>query len=127
MLVRSLVCIIWNRIAANITHVNGLHGRVKYQPAVVLLVSILTCGLAGLIFEILYAFDVAESTASHGIRGRMTQLGTWVIVCNAAALVTSLIPGGVLVGFPLGILASVFVQVELNRLAEQMTGLTSDL
>ncbi|HUE71196.1 MAG TPA: DUF4234 domain-containing protein [Pirellulaceae bacterium] len=103
--------------------INGLAGRVKYPPVVVLLVNILTCGLAGLVFECLFAFDVAEAARSRGIAGRMEQLGMWVIVANCAAAMTALIP---LVGIPLamalGILASALVQVDLNRLADAQSG-----
>jgi len=98
--------------------INGLVGRPKYQPVVVVLVSILTCGLAGLVFESLFAFDIAEQTKARGIQGRLDQLPTWVIVCNCVAFVLALIPFGVFVALPLGILASVLVQIELNRLAE---------
>lgn len=49
--------------------VNGLAGRVKYSPMVVLLVSIFTCGLAGLVFECLFAFDVAEEGQRRGVAG----------------------------------------------------------
>jgi hypothetical protein len=103
--------------------INGLTGRVKYPPVVVLLVSILTCGLAGIVFECLFAFDVAEAARSRGIADRMEQMPTWVIVCNCAAMGTALIPFvGVLIALPLGILASALVQVELNRLADAYAG-----
>ena len=98
--------------------INGLLGRAKYQPVVVLLVSIVTCGLAGLVFEVLFALDAAQATKSRGITSRNEQLATWVIVCNCVGLAVSLIPFGVIVGFPLMVLASVLVQVELNRLAD---------
>lgn len=97
--------------------INGLSGRVKYPPALVLLVSLLTCGMAGLVFECLFAFEVAEAGRKSRITGRNEQLGAWVIACNAIAMLTALIPFvGLLVALPLGILASSLVQVELNRL-----------
>ena len=99
--------------------INGLAGRVKYQPLVVLLVNIFTCGLAGLVFESLFAFDVAEQTKARGIKDRFDQLPTWVIVCNSVAVVTALIPFGFVLAIPLGTLASVLVQIELNKLAER--------
>ena len=97
--------------------VNGLHGRVKYQPWAVLLVSIVTCGLAGVVFEILFAFDVGQATESRGAAGRMEQLPTWVIGLNVVAMIASATTVGVVVAVPLGILASVLVQIELNKLA----------
>ena len=97
--------------------VNGLHGRVKYQPWAVLLVSIVTCGIAGLVFEILFAFDIRQAIESRGIAGRMEQLPTWVIALNVVAMIASATTVGLLIGMPLGVLASALVQIELNKLA----------
>jgi hypothetical protein len=99
--------------------VNGLVGRVKYQPVVVLIANIATCGLAGMVFESLFAFDLVEVTKARGIKDRLDSLATWVLVCNCAAFVLAIIPFGIVVALPLGTLASVLVQVELNKLAEQ--------
>jgi hypothetical protein len=99
--------------------VNGLVGRVKHQPLVVLLVNILTCGIAGLVFESLFAFDVAEQAKARGLKDRFDQMPTWVIVCNSVAVITALIPFGFVLAIPLGTLASVLVQIELNKLAER--------
>lgn len=101
---------------------NGLSGRMKFQPLVVLLTSIVTCGIAGMVFECLFAFDIAEQTQARGLKARMDALPTWVIATNCAAIVLSLIPFGFAIGLPLGILASVLVQVELNKLAERYVG-----
>lgn len=98
--------------------VNGLLGRPKYNPVLVVVVNVVTCGMAGLVFESLFAFDVAEHSRQRNTLGRMDQLGTWVLVCNCVAMITALIPFGVVVALPLGTLASVLVQMELNRLAE---------
>ena len=97
---------------------NGLHGRVKYQPVVVLLVSIVTCGIVGMVFECLYAFDIAQIAQSRGVARRLEHLATWVIACNCVAMAVSFIPYGVVVGCLLGTLASALVQVELNKLAD---------
>jgi hypothetical protein len=99
--------------------VNGLVGRVKYQPVVVLIANIATCGLAGMIFESLFAFDLVEQTRARGIKDRLDSLATWVLVCNCLAFVLAIIPFGIIVALPLGTLASVLVQVEFNKLAEQ--------
>lgn len=98
---------------------NGLGGRVKFRPLLVLLTNILTCGISGIVFECLFAFDIAEHTRSRGLAGRMENLATWVIVINSAALLACLIPFGVVLGLPLGVLASMLVQVELNKLAQR--------
>ena len=99
--------------------INGLVGRAKYPPLVVLLVSLLTCGLAGFAFECLFAFDVQETTRRCQLAGRMEQLGMWVIIANCAAGIIALIPlAGIPFALGLGTLASVMVQMELNRLAD---------
>ena len=86
--------------------INGLEGRVKYQPAIVLLASIVTCGIAGLVFEILYAIDVGQATEARGVPGRMEQLAAWVVGLNVVAMLASATGIGVVIGLPLGILAS---------------------
>lgn len=101
---------------------NGLAGREKYQPVIFLLVNILTCGLAGMVFECIFAFDIAEHTGRLGVKNRWEQLGAWVIGINVAALILCLIPFGVIVALPLGTLASALVQVELNKLADRHAG-----
>ena len=98
--------------------VNSLLGREKHHPLVVLLVSILTCGMALIIYECVFGFEVAGMTASRGIAGRMENLPTWLILCNCIASLVSLIPYGVVLGFPLGVLASVLLQAELNKLSQ---------
>jgi hypothetical protein len=45
-----------------------------------------------------------------------------VSATNCLAIVFSLIPFGVVIGLPLGVLASVLVQVELNKLAASYAG-----
>ena len=103
--------------------VNGLAGRAKYPPLVVLLVSILTCGIAGLVFECLFAFDVGDTGRRHQLAGRMEQLGMWVVIVNCAAVATALIPlAGIPLSLGLGTLASVLLQIELNRLADATAG-----
>jgi len=97
--------------------VNGLQGRVKYQPWAVLLASVVTCGIAAIVFEILFAFDIGQATESRGVAGRMEQLATWVTALNVVATILSLTTVGVVIAIPLGILASVFIQIELNKLA----------
>ena len=101
---------------------NGLQGRVKYPPLVVLLVNLLSCGLAGIVFECLYAFDVAEATRTRSVVDRSENLATWVLVCNCLAMVLSLTVIGIVLAMPIGILASALVQAELNKLAARNAG-----
>lgn len=99
--------------------INGLAGRVKYQPAVFLLVNLLTCGMAGVVFECVFAYDIAEHTLARGIKDRFDALPTWVIVLNSLAFILSLTGIGIVLAFPLGLWASVLVQLEMNKLADR--------
>jgi hypothetical protein len=99
--------------------INGLAGRVKYQPAVFLLVNLLTCGMAGVVFECIFAYDIAEHTLARGIKDRSDSLPTWVLVLNSLAFILSLTGVGIVVAFPLGLWASVLVQLEMNKLADR--------
>ena len=97
--------------------VNAALGHEKHQPLVVLLVSLLTCLIGGIVYECVFAYDIAAAATSKGVSRRMVNLPTWVILCNCVGLIVSFIPFGFVVGFVLGVLASVLVQVELNKLA----------
>ena len=61
---------------------------------------------------------MAEATRARGIPGRIEGLPIWIVVANVAAIVLCLLPMGCFAGFPLGVLATVLVQAELNRLAD---------
>jgi len=87
--------------------VNGWLGEEKYSPALVLLLSILSCGVAGLIFECLFAYDIEKATAARELPDRRKDLGVLVLVLNLIACMVC--------GF-VGIAASAVIQSELNKL-----------
>lgn len=99
---------------------NALEGREKYPPVLVLAVNIITCGMAGLVYECLFAFDLVHAAQRFGIARRNPQLGNWVMGLNIGAIGGSLIPFGFLVGVVLGTVASCLLQHELNQFASQM-------
>ena len=101
---------------------NGLQGRVKYPPVVVLLTNLFSCGLVGIVFECLYAFDLVEVSRNRNLEGRWEQLAVWVLVCNCFAMVLNMTLIGIVLGMPIGILASAMVQSELNKLAALNAG-----
>ena len=82
--------------------VNGLVDRAKYPPLVTLLVNLATCGVGGLVYEILFAEEIAAATAARGIADRHPQLQAWVIGLNVAAFAISMIPFGVFIDIPPG-------------------------
>jgi hypothetical protein len=102
--------------------INGLEGRVKYNPVVVLLVSVVTLCIGILVYECLFAHDAANAARERGLESDRGELPTWVVLANALGVVASLIPFGVLVGVPLGIAATVLVQAQFNRLAAAPVG-----
>jgi hypothetical protein len=93
---------------------NRLAGRARRNPTTVLIVSIITLGLAALIYECLYAREVEELVRQFGKRPFQRRLLSVVIAINVSALMLSVIPFGVIVGLPLGVVATVLIQRELN-------------
>ena len=97
--------------------INGLEGRVKHNPTVVLLVSIFTLCLGAMVYECVFAFDAAEAGRRRGLAAQLGSLPTWVIAANGLAFVISLIPFALIIAIPLGVAATVLVQSGFNRLA----------
>jgi hypothetical protein len=97
--------------------INGLSGEVRYPPLVVLIVNIVTTTLAGLAFEVVWAYDLVRIGQQRGLANRFESLPIWVIVLNCLGVVLSLTVVGAVIGIPMGIAASVLVQLELNKLA----------
>ena len=97
--------------------VNGLEGLVRYPPVITLVLNIVTLGLSGLVFEAIWAYDLARQAQRRGVANRMESLPTWVIVLNCVGTVLCLSVVGIVIGLPMGIAASVLIQNELNKLA----------
>jgi hypothetical protein len=97
--------------------VNGLEGQVRYPPVITLVLNIVTLGLSGLVFESIWAYDLARVAQRRGVVNRMESLPTWVLVLNCVGTVLCLTGIGIVIGLPMGIAASVLVQNELNKLA----------
>lgn len=97
--------------------VNGLEGQVRYPPILTLVLNILTLGLAGLVFESIWAYDLARLAQQRGIANRFDSLPIWVLLLNCVGTVLCLSVVGIVIGLPMGIAASVLVQMELNKLA----------
>jgi hypothetical protein len=97
--------------------VNGLEGQVRYPPGITLLLNIVSLGLSGLVFESLWAYDLARLGQQRGVPNRMESLPVWVLALNSVGTVLCLTVVGIVIGLPMGIAASVLVQMELNKLA----------
>lgn len=95
--------------------INVLSGTRRFNPVVVLVVSIVTCMVGAVVYHVLFAFEVERMAAQSGVAGRQASLG---------AIVLSVLVGGILLSF-LGVPASLvtgpvaywLVQAELNKLA----------
>lgn len=100
-------------------------GRITGKPRMpfgaLLALGICTLGLALIVVEVVYAFDLARHGQQTGKQGSNPQLGGWVLGLNVVALVWAVTTSGIgflLGGEVLGILATWLVQAEINRYAE---------
>jgi hypothetical protein len=105
------LCYQWAR------ELNGLRQDARHSPRVVLILSIATLGLAGLVYEAIFAHELEQHFSQRGRPDSMPQLAVWVIALNALALVLSLTGAGVLLAIPCGLAATCLVQAEFNKLA----------
>lgn len=105
------LCYQWAR------ELNGQRQESRHSPQVVLILSIVTLGLAGLIYEAIFAHELEQHFSQRGRPDSMPQLATWVIALNVIAVVLSLTGVGVLLAIPCGLAATCLVQAEFNKLA----------
>ena len=98
---------------------NGLTQYVKHAPNVVLALSIVTLGLAGLIYEVIFAHEATEHLRRRGHKGDLPNVAVWVGVLNAIAVVFAFTGIGIVVSIPVGIAATCLVQAQFNKLAQQ--------
>jgi hypothetical protein len=100
---------------------NRLLGRYKYPPGLMLLISILTCGLAGCVVECLIAADLGGEAAERQCWPPNQNLLAWVITLNISAFIAAAVLPlvGLFVSIPLGVAATVMVQIELNKFSRR--------
>jgi hypothetical protein len=102
---------------------NRLHGQPQRKPVWVLVLGILTMGIATMIYECLYAREVEDLLQHFGYPRQLAQrLQTRVVVFNVCGLALSCIPFGAIVGIPLGTAATVTLQRELNSFSSGSAG-----
>src|SRR5688572_29146570 len=78
------LCYQWAR------EINGLAQRVKHPPLLVLALSIITFGLAAVVYESIYAYDLEQEMRTRGRKDAMPNLMAWVTALNCFAIVASL-------------------------------------
>jgi hypothetical protein len=98
---------------------NGLHRQVRHSPGAVLALSIVTLGLASVIYECLFAHEISEQLRLRGHKQPLAHLTAWVIGLNAIAALFALTGIGVIVAIPCGLAATCLVQAEFNKLANR--------
>jgi hypothetical protein len=105
------LCYRWAR------ELNGLLRERRYSPQVVLLLSIVTLGLAAIAYECLFAQELEQHFREGGRPDALPHLSGWVIGMNVLAVVSSFTVVGVVVAIPCGMVATCLIQAELNKLA----------
>lgn len=97
---------------------NQLNGREVRNPTLVLVLGIVTLGIATMVYECLFAREVEDLLHHFGYPRKLAQrLQTRVVVFDVCGLALSCVPFGVIVGLPLGTAATVTLQRELNSFA----------
>jgi hypothetical protein len=96
---------------------NALEGRQRYGPGSLILICIVTLGLAGVIIEIVFARNLENRTRTLRVAGAFPSLAAAVGGLNVAALAIALLTSYGIVALVLGTMASVLVQREFNLLA----------
>ena len=96
---------------------NHLLGRERHSPVVVLIISIVSLGIAVAVYECFFAFDHARAAEQRNRELRMPSLPGTVVALEVSAIVLSLTGFGVIIGMPLGVAATVLLQREFNTCA----------
>ena len=96
---------------------NGLVGRPKYNPGLLLLISIVTCCLGGIVVECMFAHELETLGRARAIPSATGYLTLLVVSMNVGGLLLSLTGYGLILSIPLGAVATGLVQNELNKFA----------
>ncbi|MFN0019413.1 MAG: DUF4234 domain-containing protein [Pirellulaceae bacterium] len=86
------------------------------NPGMVLLVSILTLGVAPLIYEYVFASEAAALEQQRFPKRAPSSLPTWILILNCSTLLCCLTVVLAPLALVLGVTASVLVQHQFNRL-----------
>jgi hypothetical protein len=128
---RSLVMVVlWSLLTAGIGYpiylyyqwsreLNGLAQHVKHPPSVVLALSIVTLGLAGLIYEVIFVHEATQHLRRRGHKGELPNVAVWVGVLNAIGVVFAFTGIGIVIAIPVGMAATCLVQAQFNKLAQR--------
>ena len=96
---------------------NGLEGRTKYNPSLMLIISIVTVGAGAAIIECVFAHEVENHAQTRNIAGATPYLTVFVSGLNIVAWILFFTSYWI-IGIPAGITATVLIQRELNMFAQ---------
>tara|TARA_B100001093_G_scaffold426113_1_gene419899 strand:+ start:299 stop:715 length:417 start_codon:yes stop_codon:yes gene_type:complete len=104
-------------IPSQAREVNLVIGREKYNFTLLLILGILTVGIALLVTNIMCAYDLERAGKAKGEETRVDNLGAIVLLLEIASLIIGFLSGGLafIVSFGLGVYATWFVQKNLNH------------
>ena len=86
-----------------------------HSPGTVLLISILTLGIAPLVYEYVFAAEVAALEQQRFPKRAPSSLPNWILILNCATMLCCLTVVLTPLALVLGITASVLVQLQFNR------------
>lgn len=107
------LCYQWAR------ELNGLVQRARHSPRLVVILGIVTLGLAGMIYECIFAHELERHFRERGRADAMPHLTTWVIALNAIGCVLVFTAILFPLAIPCGLAATCLLQAEFNKLAAQ--------
>jgi hypothetical protein len=96
---------------------NGLAQQVQHSPRLVLVLSIVTLGLGGIIYECIFASELERYFRERGRPDAMPHLVIWVITLNVLAVLFGVTGVGVFIAIQCGMAATCLLQAEFNKLA----------
>lgn len=103
--------------------INGLVGARRFNPRIVLVVSLLSLGLGAMIYECFFSLELQKLSERQGLDA--PSLPPTVIALNVSGFVLTLFGVLAVIGIPLGVAAVVFMQKRINALAERTTHTTT--
>lgn len=103
--------------------VNFLLGKQKHEKIVIVVVSVVTIGIALTVWEIIFAYDIQNYTEKIRLKERSKNLGGTVLGLTLFAYALAFASGGLafILSMAFGICASCLVQKELNIIADEMS------
>jgi hypothetical protein len=103
--------------------VNFLIKRLKHEKIVIIIVGVVTLGIALAVWEIIFAYDIQGYTEKRRLSERSKNLGATVLGLTLFAYALAFASGGLAFIFSMavGIYASCLVQKELNMISDEIS------